>query len=256
MLHRLAELDGEVRAAYAAYDYRKVVALLSQFMNTELSAFYFDIRKDALYCEPYSSVKRRAALDRHRRDLQRPRRLAGADPRRSPPRRLGSRGTMAEKARAGLGAPARRSPSSRSAWRNDELAQKWERCATCAASSPARWSSSARPSASARVSRPRLTSTSPTAPCSARARGRRPRRGGDHQRRDASSPRCRRRTRSRCPTCPASASCRSARRASKCARSWRDHCRCRRRSGIPRSVTARCRRRARVRRRAPRASAQ
>ena len=31
-------------------------------MNTELSAFYFDIRKDALYCEPYSSVKRRAAL--------------------------------------------------------------------------------------------------------------------------------------------------------------------------------------------------
>ncbi len=62
MLHRLTVLDGEVRAAYATYDYRKVVALLSQFMNTELSAFYFDIRKDALYCEPYSSVKRRAAL--------------------------------------------------------------------------------------------------------------------------------------------------------------------------------------------------
>jgi len=62
MLHRLAVLDHEVRAAYAAYDYRKVVALLSQFMNTELSAFYFDVRKDALYCEPYSSVKRRAAL--------------------------------------------------------------------------------------------------------------------------------------------------------------------------------------------------
>ena len=62
MLHRLTELDAEVRAAYASYDYRKVVAVLSQFMNTELSAFYFDIRKDALYCEPYSSVKRRAAL--------------------------------------------------------------------------------------------------------------------------------------------------------------------------------------------------
>ena len=62
MLHRLTELDAEVRAAYATYDYRKVVAVLSQFMNTELSAFYFDIRKDALYCEPYSSVKRRAAL--------------------------------------------------------------------------------------------------------------------------------------------------------------------------------------------------
>jgi isoleucyl-tRNA synthetase len=62
MLHRLTELDAEVREAYATYDYRKVVAVLSQFMNTELSAFYFDIRKDALYCEPYSSTKRRAAL--------------------------------------------------------------------------------------------------------------------------------------------------------------------------------------------------
>jgi isoleucyl-tRNA synthetase len=62
MLNRLAELDVEVRAAYAAYDFRKVVALLAHFMNSELSAFYFDIRKDALYCEPYSSLKRRAAL--------------------------------------------------------------------------------------------------------------------------------------------------------------------------------------------------
>jgi len=62
MLHRLAELEGDVRAAYAAYDYRKVVTMLTHYMNSELSAFYFDIRKDALYCEPYSSVKRRAAL--------------------------------------------------------------------------------------------------------------------------------------------------------------------------------------------------
>ena len=52
----------EIRKAYATYDYRKVVGLLTQFMNTELSAFYFDIRKDALYCEPPSSVKRKAAL--------------------------------------------------------------------------------------------------------------------------------------------------------------------------------------------------
>ena len=62
MLHRLWELDRDVRAAYAAYDYRGVVAALSPFMNTDLSAFYFDIRKDTLYCEAYSSVKRRAAL--------------------------------------------------------------------------------------------------------------------------------------------------------------------------------------------------
>jgi isoleucyl-tRNA synthetase len=62
MLHRLAELDHDIRKAYDTYDYRKVVALLAQFMNTELSAFYFDIRKDALYCEAPSSLKRKAAL--------------------------------------------------------------------------------------------------------------------------------------------------------------------------------------------------
>ena len=63
MLHRLAELDDIIRKAYAEYDYKRVVAVLSQFMNTDLSAFYFDVRKDALYCEPYSSMKRRAALE-------------------------------------------------------------------------------------------------------------------------------------------------------------------------------------------------
>ena len=62
MLHRLAELDAEIRPAYEAFEYRKVVSLLTQFMNTELSAFYFDIRKDTLYCEPLSSAKRRASL--------------------------------------------------------------------------------------------------------------------------------------------------------------------------------------------------
>lgn len=62
MLHRLAQLDAGVRTAYKEYDYRKVVSLLTNFMNIELSAFYFDIRKDTLYCDPISSVKRRSAL--------------------------------------------------------------------------------------------------------------------------------------------------------------------------------------------------
>ena len=62
MLHKLAELDGPIRQAYSAYDYRRVVTLLSQFMNVELSSFYFDIRKDTLYCEAPSSHKRKAAL--------------------------------------------------------------------------------------------------------------------------------------------------------------------------------------------------
>jgi isoleucyl-tRNA synthetase len=62
MLHRLAELGPQVEEAYRTYDYKKVVFLLSQFMNTELSAFYFDVRKDALYCDPTSSHVRRSAL--------------------------------------------------------------------------------------------------------------------------------------------------------------------------------------------------
>ena len=62
MLHRLCELDEETRKAYADFDFARVVAQLSAFMNTGLSAFYFDIRKDALYCEPISSAKRLGAL--------------------------------------------------------------------------------------------------------------------------------------------------------------------------------------------------
>jgi isoleucyl-tRNA synthetase len=62
ILHRLAELDAEIREAYAAFDYKRVVALLTSFMTTDLSAFYFDIRKDALYCDPISSLRRKSAL--------------------------------------------------------------------------------------------------------------------------------------------------------------------------------------------------
>ena len=62
MLHRLAELDPLVRAAYADFDYKRIFAALNAFMTVDLSAFYFDIRKDALYCDPYSSVTRKACL--------------------------------------------------------------------------------------------------------------------------------------------------------------------------------------------------
>ncbi|WP_375408355.1 isoleucine--tRNA ligase [uncultured Methylobacterium sp.] len=62
ILHRLAELDAEIREAYATFDTKRVVALLNGFMTGDLSAFYFDVRKDALYCDPISSETRRAAL--------------------------------------------------------------------------------------------------------------------------------------------------------------------------------------------------
>jgi isoleucyl-tRNA synthetase len=62
MLHQLAAQDAVVRKAYAEFDYKTVIASLSAFLNAELSAFYFDIRKDTLYCDPPSSLARKAAL--------------------------------------------------------------------------------------------------------------------------------------------------------------------------------------------------
>ncbi|MGB3813262.1 MAG: isoleucine--tRNA ligase [Shinella sp.] len=62
MLHRLSELDALVREGYDAFDFKKIARALIDFSNVELSAFYFDIRKDALYCDAPSSLKRRASL--------------------------------------------------------------------------------------------------------------------------------------------------------------------------------------------------
>ncbi|MGB3831734.1 MAG: isoleucine--tRNA ligase [Mesorhizobium sp.] len=62
MLHRLHELDQTVRAGYDAFEFKRITRALLDFMVVELSAFYFDIRKDALYCEGPSSVKRKAAV--------------------------------------------------------------------------------------------------------------------------------------------------------------------------------------------------
>ena len=61
VLHRLCELDDKVRAGFNAYDFSEVVSQLFQFCTSDLSAFYFDIRKDALYCDGNSEA-RKAAL--------------------------------------------------------------------------------------------------------------------------------------------------------------------------------------------------
>ncbi|MBX5016857.1 isoleucine--tRNA ligase [Rhizobium lentis] len=62
MLHRLSELDRLVRENYDAFDFKKIARALIDFANVELSAFYFDVRKDALYCDAPSSLRRRSAL--------------------------------------------------------------------------------------------------------------------------------------------------------------------------------------------------
>ena len=61
VLHRLAELDTEVREGFGKYDFQGVFQKLFTFATTDLSAVYFDIRKDALYCDAPSSLTRRAA---------------------------------------------------------------------------------------------------------------------------------------------------------------------------------------------------
>ena len=60
VLHLLHELGETVQAAYDVYDYKRAAAALTNFMNVELSAFYFDIRKDVLYCDPWSSDRRKS----------------------------------------------------------------------------------------------------------------------------------------------------------------------------------------------------
>ncbi len=60
VLHRLSELDREVRRGYAEYDFQGVLQEIFQFCTVDLSSVYFDIRKDALYCDPSDAARRRA----------------------------------------------------------------------------------------------------------------------------------------------------------------------------------------------------
>ena len=61
VLHRLTELDARIRRAVEDYDWAGVVPDIHNFCATDLSAFYFDIRKDALYCDAADSHRRRSA---------------------------------------------------------------------------------------------------------------------------------------------------------------------------------------------------
>ena len=60
VLHRLAELDDTVRDGYKKFDFQRVFSAVFTFATVDLSAFYFDIRKDALYCDG-DTLERRAA---------------------------------------------------------------------------------------------------------------------------------------------------------------------------------------------------
>ncbi|GBQ07397.1 isoleucine--tRNA ligase [Saccharibacter floricola] len=61
ILHRLTELHQRVMEAVKTHQWNGVYPLLHGFCNNDLSAFYFDIRKDSIYCDGAASITRRAA---------------------------------------------------------------------------------------------------------------------------------------------------------------------------------------------------
>ena len=60
VLHRLAQIDDRIRAMTDSYDFHGIFTELHTLCNSDLSAFYFEIRKDRLYCDALDSVERRA----------------------------------------------------------------------------------------------------------------------------------------------------------------------------------------------------
>jgi isoleucyl-tRNA synthetase len=60
ILHLLADMDVKLKQAVDDFDFNTYTRLLSDFCNNDLSAFFFDIRKDSLYCDAPTSLKRRA----------------------------------------------------------------------------------------------------------------------------------------------------------------------------------------------------
>ena len=66
ILHKLFLINDQVRKGYESYDLKSVFQALLNFSNLDLSSFYFDIRKDSLYCDsPNSNVRKstRTVLD-------------------------------------------------------------------------------------------------------------------------------------------------------------------------------------------------
>ncbi|CAN5539274.1 isoleucine--tRNA ligase [soil metagenome] len=60
VLHKLGQLDVELKAAAEAFEFNRYLRLLTDFAQDDLSAFFFDIRKDSLYCDAPGDPKRRA----------------------------------------------------------------------------------------------------------------------------------------------------------------------------------------------------
>ena len=62
MLHKIYQLDSNFKKYFRNYDFHNLYKDLLNFCTVDLSAFYFDIRKDCLYCDPKDSKKRKSTL--------------------------------------------------------------------------------------------------------------------------------------------------------------------------------------------------
>ncbi|HEY4192071.1 MAG TPA: isoleucine--tRNA ligase [Mesorhizobium sp.] len=121
MLHRLAEMDELVRSGYDAFEFKRITRALLDFMVVELSAFYFDIRKDALYCEGPSSVKRKASVQvvRHLFDAI-VKWLAPMLP-------FTTEEAWADRHPGAVSVHLEQFPAIPAEWRDEELAEKWRK---------------------------------------------------------------------------------------------------------------------------------
>ncbi len=137
VLHRLSQLDEKVRATADSFDLHDLYMELHNFCAVDLSAFYFDIRKDSLYCDAPGNTRRRAVRTVLHEILSRltvlARAGAGLHRGRSVARTALGRGrgqrasAHPSRRRLPIGATTRWPPSG-------------TRCARSGASSPARWS--------------------------------------------------------------------------------------------------------------------
>ena len=62
MLHKIYSLNLKFKKYFEDYDFHNLYKELLNFCTVDLSSFYFDIRKDVLYCDPKDSEKRKSTL--------------------------------------------------------------------------------------------------------------------------------------------------------------------------------------------------
>ncbi|MEM6277046.1 MAG: class I tRNA ligase family protein, partial [Pseudomonadota bacterium] len=118
VLHRLAQIDAQVRDGYGRFDFQNVFQTIFTFATVELSAFYFDIRKDALYCDG-TTVRRQAA--RHVLDLI----LARLNTWLAPILVFTMEEVWLERSGGEGSIHLEDIPATPSAWIDDDLAEKW-----------------------------------------------------------------------------------------------------------------------------------